>query len=75
MHWRYVLLNMAAVSAMEAEGVGILILIQNNINRQGCKLLLVNPTQVVRDQVVRSGMQSSFQIFDTEAAALKSIKK
>ncbi len=67
-----IVLNLADVPYIDSTGIGELVSALQTARREGGDLKLLNLTRKVRDMVEVVKLGSIFELFDDEAAALKS---
>ena len=72
--YRFVILNMVAVSFIDSAALGWLVLAQRRFQRIGGKLGIVAPLGFVRDVLELTEIAEWIPIFTNEAEALKSLE-
>lgn len=69
---RKILLNLGDVSYIDSSGIGELVSGYTSVANQGGKLKLLNLTKRVRDLLQITKLYTVFDVFDDEAAAIRS---
>ena len=66
------LLNFADISYVDSSGLGELVATLTAVSKQGGSMKLLNPTQRVREILEITKVNTLFQVFNDEAAAVRS---
>jgi len=69
---RKILLNLGDVSYIDSSGIGELVSAFTSVANQGGKLRLLNLTKRVRDLLQITKLYTVFEVYDDEAAAVRS---
>jgi anti-sigma B factor antagonist len=69
---QHLLINLAAVTAIDSSGIGALIKAFSVVKQAGGKLKLLKPSRLTQQLLSITGLLSVFETFDDEAAALSS---
>ena len=69
---KQVLLNLGSISYIDSNGLGELIASHTTVTRNGGQIKLVNLTKRVQDLLAICRLLTVFDVFDSEADALKS---
>ena len=69
---KQVLLNLGSISYIDSNGLGELIASHTTVTRHGGQIKLVNLTKRVQDLLAICRLLTVFDVFDSEADALKS---
>ena len=69
-----ILLNLAGVKYIDSSGIGELIANYTTVGRGGGQLKLLNLTDKVQDLLVITKLLTVFDVFNSEAEALKTLK-
>ena len=70
-----ILLNLAEVSYIDSSGIGELVSGFTTVTNQGGELKLLNLTKRVHDLLQITKLYTVFEVFDDEAAAVRSFSK
>ncbi len=68
---RIVMLDLTQVEAIDGGGIGLLVFLQACARAAGMELKLMNPTQHVLELLQLTNLDSVFEIFSSEDAALR----
>ena len=66
------LLNLAEVSYIDSSGIGEMVSAYTTVSNQGGQLKLLNLTKRVKDLLQITKLYTVFEVFDDEAAAVRS---
>ena len=66
-----IVLDLTEVEAIDGSGIGLLVFLQGWTRAGGMELKLMNPTQHVRELLKLTDLDSVFEIFFSEDAALR----
>lgn len=66
------LLNLAEVSYIDSSGIGELVSAYTTVTNQGGQLKLLNLTKRIQDLLQITKLYTVFEVFDNEAAAVRS---
>jgi anti-sigma B factor antagonist len=69
---RKLLLNLADVSYIDSSGIGEMVSAFTSVTNQGGQLKLLNLTKRVKDLLQITKLYTVFEVFDDEAAAVRS---
>jgi anti-sigma B factor antagonist len=69
---KQILLNLSGVAYMDSAGLGELIAAHTSVTRQGGSIKIANLTKRVSDLLAIAKVLTVFEVYDTEAEALKS---
>ena len=69
---KHMLVNLGEVPYMDSGGLGELVQSYATVTRQGGQLKLLNTTQRINDLLVITKLSTVFDLFDNEAAAVRS---
>jgi anti-sigma B factor antagonist len=69
---RKLLLNLADVTYIDSSGIGEMVSGFTSVTNQGGQLKLLNLTKRVKDQLQITKLYTVFEVFDDEAAAVRS---
>ena len=69
-----ILLNLGAVTHIDSSGIGEMVGCFTTVARKGGKMKLLNLTQKINDILQVTQLITVFDVFDSEADALKSFK-
>lgn len=69
----HVIVNLSRVTQVDTSGLKQLLGAHLALSRRGARLLLANPTRRIRDLLAITRLDTLFEIFDTEAAAIESL--
>lgn len=69
----HAIVNLSGVTQVDTSGLKQLLGAHLAVNRRGARLLLANPTRRIRDLLAITRLNTLFEIFDTEAAAIESL--
>jgi anti-sigma B factor antagonist len=69
---KHMLVNLGQVPYMDSGGLGELVQSYATVTRQGGQLKLLNTTQRINDLLVITKLSTIFDLFDNEAAAVRS---
>lgn len=70
----YVVLNFAEVNYVDSSGIGELVSAYTSLNNQGGQLKLLNLPRRIRELLRITKLDTVFEIFEDEAAALRSFR-
>jgi len=69
---RHILLNLAGVASIDARGLGELVSSYMVVTRSGGQFKLLNLTQVLRELMMTTKLQTVFDVYETESQAVAS---
>ena len=67
-----ILLDLGGLSHLDSSGIGVLVSSYASISNLGGKLKLLNVTSRVKDLLLLTKLYTVFEVFDDEAAAIRS---
>jgi anti-sigma B factor antagonist len=65
-----VIVNLSQVAQVDTSGLKQLLSAHLGMSRRGARLVLANPTKRIRDLLAVTRLNTLFEVFDTEAAAI-----
>ncbi len=71
---RNLILNFAGITFMDSSGVGVIIGRYKQVDREGGKVAISNPTPGVKKLIEISGLTRIVSVFSTEEEALQSLE-
>lgn len=69
----HVVVNLSQVVQVDTSGLKQLLSAHLSASRRGARLVLANPTRRIRDVLAITRLNTLFEVFETEAAAIESL--